>query len=126
MAKGLSHRFSVQNGSLQLSFGAAKAKDKVHFLMIFDSVARIYLPDFNPKLLWLIQKTTSFVNTRKPLILGRLKRLILTFVPDVKVDNITMVSHRPVGDLTYEIFVDYTYIGTDVGQPVTDTTVRFI
>jgi hypothetical protein len=111
---GLSHRFRLVNGKFELTSGANKTKDGLHFLFCFNIVPRIYLDSFCPRVLWLVQKTGSFVLSYKPLLLGRLRSLVLRYVPNIRLDGIDFYSTRNVNnDNAIEVVVNYTYVGDD-------------
>lgn len=123
MGKGLSHRFSLKNGRFVLTEGSTKVKDNYHFFMTFDTVSRIYYSDFQPKLLWLIQKPSSTVNTLKGIILGRMKKVLLKYIIDAQIRSIELQQFRAGGEKGIEIKIDYIYTGKD---NVEDSTTIFV
>lgn len=126
MKQGLSHRFHLKQGKFVMSTGPEKVKDNLYFLMIFDRVSRIYRDDFAPKVLWLVQKPTSFVNNYKVLLLGRFRKVILKYVLEITVNSIDLVNERANGDpKSYSIYINYSYKGEN-GEIVEDTAIQFI
>lgn len=122
---GLSHRFRLVNGKFELTSGANKTKDGLHFLFCFNTVSRIYLDGFCPKVLWLVQKTGSFILSYKSLLLGRLRSLVLAYVPDIKLDSIDFYSTRNINsDNAIEVVINYRYVGDD--GIVTDKITKII
>ena len=121
--KGLSHRFTLRNGSFVLSEGSKKVKDSVFFILLFDAIPRVYYPDVSSKLLFLKQKPSSFISTYKTLILGRLRNIISKYVKNVSIVSLDLISYRAKGEKSVEIRVDYIYKGSVV---VADSAVKFI
>jgi len=109
---GLSHRFRLVNGKFELTNGATKTKDGLHFIFCFNTVSRIYLDSFSPKVLSLVQKTGSYILSYKPLLLGRLRSIVLMYVPNVRLDSMDFFSSRNVNnDNAIEVVINYTYVG---------------
>jgi hypothetical protein len=103
--KGLSHRFTLSNGSFALTSGAEKAKDNLSFFSFFTSISKIYDQDFNTGMLFLIQKPISAIETYKNLILGRLKLNILKYVPNIVIDDISLQYSKLAGNERSTSFV---------------------
>lgn len=122
--RGLSHRFVVVNGSFKLSEGSEKVKDDLFFLMCFDTVSRIYKSDYAPKILWLVQKSTSFVNLYKTLLLGNLQKVVLKYISSIKIKSLYLISYRASGDFSYDVNIEYEY--TDADGTVQDNVTKFI
>jgi len=109
---GLSHRFRLVNGKFELTEGATKTKDGLYFLFCFNVVPRIYMDNFSPKVLGLVQKTGSFILSYKSLLLGRLRSIVLTYVPNIRLDSMDFFSTRNVSnDNAIEVVINYTYVG---------------
>ena len=125
MKQGLSHRFYVRNGKFTFSSGPSKLRDNLFFLLSFDTIVRIYMDDFSPKLLWLVQKHSSFIESYKIIMLGRLKKIVLKYVPDIKIDSLNILSNRATGDKSFEVVLNYRFINAE-GEEQSDTTVKFI
>ncbi len=94
MLKGLSHKFILNNGKLALTTSQNKVKDDLHFFLIFNRVARVYFPNYDPGLSWYIQKPASSLEQFKVLLLGNLKKKILLYVPNVNVDSLSSYYDR--------------------------------
>ena len=106
--KGLPTNITLNGGKFLLVDGVEKARDRMWFLMNFDKL-RIYLPDFNPGLTSLIQRTISYVTQYKPLFLGKLTKLVGQYVPEVAMKS-TDVIYSYDDRKSYAIFVEYNYI----------------
>ncbi len=94
MLKGLSHKFILDSGKFALTTAQDKVKDDMHFFLIFNKVARVYTPDYNPGLGWYVQKPASALEQFKILLLGNLKKKILLFVPYVNVTSLSSYYDR--------------------------------
>ena len=125
MKVGLSHNFNLKQGKFVLTGGQNKLKDSLFFLLLFDTIPRIYQADFAPKVMWLIQKPMSYVDTYKILLLGRLKKIVQKYVSDIKIDSIDIISNRSRGEKSYDLSVNYSYTG-DEGESINDNAVKFI
>lgn len=123
MVRGLTHRFVIKNGKFQLTQGRNKIRDNIRMLMSFDTVARIYYDDFCPRLMFLLQKPGSTVAQYKTLVLGRLKKIIVQYVPYVKVNTVDFRQFRENAEKRLEVTVNYDYTGKEGGE---DTSVTFI
>lgn len=123
MNKGLSHNFALKNGGFQLTEGSGKVKDCFQFFMFFDHTVRIYYDDYQPKLLWLIQKPGSQIDTYKTLILGRLKKVLTRYVFNMQLTTVDLKQLRASGEKTLEINIEYVYTGK---QAIEDNATIFI
>jgi hypothetical protein len=125
MKKGLSHRFSIKDGKFSLSTGPDKVRDNLLFLMYFDKVPRIYLHDFSPGVLWILQRPTSTVNNFRTIILAKLKKVVMKYVLEIAIDNIHLNQLRNEDSKKFELIFDYRYYNEN-GLLEEDTAVKFI
>lgn len=120
MITGLSHNFSLASGKFALSSGSAKAKDSLYFLVSFELVSRIYLHEYAPNLSWTIQKPQSTIRLYKSLLLGRLRKLIIAYVPYITLTNSDITIYR---DRSVNVTLEYIYNGV---SKETGTLIKFI
>lgn len=86
---GLPVNFSLTSGgAFQLIGGTKKAEDNVTMIIGFIGHFRIYVEDFVPDILWLLQKPIGAVESQKALILGRFLTSFNKYVKSVKVEKI--------------------------------------
>jgi hypothetical protein len=118
MVKGLSHKFTLNNGTLTFKQGQEKVKDDLHFFLLFNGVPRVYIPDYDPGLNWYIQKPASALEQFKVLILGNLKKKILLYVPKVNVESLSSYYDRAQKLNAVEVNFTYTSDPTITQQQV--------
>ena len=104
--KGLPSRFYLQNGKFKLVDGVEKSRDNIWFYCIFDKF-RVYSSDFGADFVSLVQKPISSIVLNKTLILGKLKRGIQKYVPNVSVKAID-IGRLPNERRSYTMLIEYT------------------
>lgn len=122
--KGLSCRFALKNGKFELTEGLPKVRDNMFFLTSFSFRHRVYHPDFTTGLAAMIQKATSTIETYKVLLLGRLKRALVKYIPNVTVESMDLQYLRSDADKKYTLVIAYKV--TDSQNQETEVSVTFI
>lgn len=92
---GLSQNFSLTDGKFELNGGPVKALDSIYLWLCFDGFFRVYSEDFPPEIEALLQKTSSYVNSLKGLLLGRMQQTLDRYLPYVSVNALNL--SRTVG-----------------------------
>ena len=121
MKNGLSYKFKLKQGRFSLTTGEEKVRDNLSFFMSFVSGYRIYMPDFSPDLLSLLQKPVSMVEQFKVLILGKLKIKVNRYIPEIYINSMGFEFIRSVKQ--YAIYVDFNYTFGDKTQ---DDLIKFV
>jgi len=105
---GLSHKFTIVGGKFGFTSGAEKATDDLHFYLAFIGWFRVYAEDFPADILSLIQKPTSYLETIKVMLLGRILNGLRKYVTAVLVKeaNFAKADDRK----TYVLGLSYTYV----------------
>lgn len=120
MVTGLSTNFKLQNGAFQFSSGSEKVTNDVWFLMNFD-LARVYLSEYDPGLLDLVQRPASYLIQFGTIILGRIQLLMEKYVPQIKINALDLV-YTFQSRKEYGIYFEYVF--EDDIQPT--ITVKYI
>lgn len=123
MIKGLSCRFKLTNGKFEMTGGGEKASDNVFFLLNFNDNVKVYYPDFNPDVLWVIQKSSTNINSYKALILGKIKRCLEQYTNNITINSMDIQIPRS-NRANAAIYLDYSY--TEPGSTMQDYSVTFI
>jgi hypothetical protein len=89
--RGISHKFTLNNGRFEMKGGTEKVTDNLYFTLQFVGFFRIYYPDFVLNLSWLLQKTSSRIGAFKTLVLGNVKKSLDKYFPTVKIDGINTI-----------------------------------
>ena len=122
MLTGISPRFTLNNGAISFTSGETKAKDNLYFFMAFYATTRIYLRDFNPDTLWMLQKAVSYVSSISGLFVGKLRSAIINYVPSIKIQSINLVYSRATSPTYYGVAITYNYgTPTETSQAQTVT-----
>lgn len=117
--KGLTSRFTLDNGRFVLTDGREKSRDSIWFYCIFDKF-RIYTSDFGANFVSLVQKPISYLIMNKTLILGALEKGISKYCPNVNVRSID-IGYTSKDRKSYSMMVEYNSVQEDntVVQDVT-------
>ncbi len=108
MSKGLPSRFYLKDGKFVLTNGVEKSRDNIWFYCIFDKF-RIYTSDFGADFVSLVQKPIAVLIMNKTLILGKLKKGIQKYVPNVTVNNID-IGYTSKDRRNYSMMIEYTSV----------------
>ena len=104
---GFSWNFNLDEGKFTLMNDEEKAKDNLAFLFNFNWVSRIYMPDYNPNIGWVLQKASSSLILLKTLVVSTLKEKISRFVPNVSIKALNTDYDRE--QKQYFIGIRYAY-----------------
>jgi hypothetical protein len=110
--KGLEYRFSLTPTSsgrkgIRLRGGEQKVEDNIAFILSFSSFKRIYLRDFSPKFLRLLQSTTNVINPGiRGLSVFSVIAPLRKYITFARIGNMNIVK---TGRKEITISVDYTY-----------------
>lgn len=113
---------TVKNKKFELIGGTKKAGDNVTMLFGFIGWFRIYYPDFVPQMLELLQQPTSIVYSMKSVVIGKLKKIMAKYIPEIDVAGISMVYDYRDRKL-FTLAVDYTF---QLEEKENFTVVRFL
>lgn len=105
---GLPAAFALENGKFQMLGGEQKVRDNLLFTLSFIGWHRIYLTDFVPDILFLLQKPVSFIQSLKVIILGRFQKSLSKYLPYIQVNGINVIYDYK-NRKEYGIGITYTY-----------------
>jgi hypothetical protein len=115
--KGLSHKFTLNNGKFKFSEGKIKANDNLSFFISFFDFNRIYLQSYVFRTMSLIQKPETYLGGIKIVFLNNLKTAINKYV---KGFNFIKGDITKLDTKEYAIIVDCKYT-SDVNAEDSET-----
>ena len=89
---GLPYDFRVINGKFELFGGTAKVEKNLFMWLNFIGATRVYLEDYPPDLMRLIQKPTSFIEAQKVILLGALQESAIKYLPEVEIQEMNLAK----------------------------------
>lgn len=105
---GLTYDFKLEKGSFTFENGTDKKRKDLMFFMCFHFISRIYRPNFDPNVIWVLQKPASYVRNLKVLLLGNLSTKILSFIQNINILSTNLSYDR--SEKEYSLFLEYSYI----------------
>lgn len=108
---GLSHNFNLVDGKFSFTKDAEKAKDNLWFLMNFDFY-RIYTPEYDTDFHTLVQKPTTYFVQFRTAILGRIKKLIEEFNPEIDIVSLDIVYSFDARK-EFAVYIEHSYQKTN-------------
>jgi len=117
--KGLSCQCLINTeGRFQLISGVDKYRDAIWFFSIFDKV-RVYSQDYGANFITLVQQPISSLLINRTILLGKLQRGIMKYVPGVAIMDLD-IGYLGENRKDYVVKVDYVY--KEQGISVADVT----
>lgn len=104
---GFSWNFNIDEGKFTLMSDEDKAKDNLVFLFNFTWLSRIYMPEYNLNIGWVLQKAASSLMLLKTLVVSTIKEKITRFVPNVSIKALNTDYDRE--EKQYFIGIRYAY-----------------